>query len=380
MKYMGSKRYMLTNGLGKLLDEEAKSAKRIVDLFCGAGAVACHVARHTDLPVLAIDLQKYSVILTESIIGRNRVIEESELTENWLNRVDDLRRESKLWISAEKLSAKLDKRRMGQYVKDCRELCEERSTIGPIWNAYGGHYYSPQQALTFDYLLKYVPQELTHQKVSLAAVIMAASRCAASPGHTAQPFQPTRTAKKFLLESWQKDPVDVCKRTLSEVSKLHARTIGEARVANAIDEAKKLRPTDLVFVDPPYSGVQYSRFYHVLETIANKECGKVSGVGRYPDISKRPQSSFSNKGQSKQALIDLLSNLAESGATVIFTFPNEECSNGLSGEEVKNTAMQFFDIQEKEKVKMRFSTLGGNNTKRDSRKESCELILLMRPK
>ena len=55
MKYMGSKRAMLQNGLGDLLDREAAGAHRFVDLFAGSGSVAIHIARKFPIPVLAFD-------------------------------------------------------------------------------------------------------------------------------------------------------------------------------------------------------------------------------------------------------------------------------------------------------------------------------------
>ena len=44
MKYMGSKRTMLLNGLGTLLKAEMPKHDRVVDLFCGAGSVSWFAA------------------------------------------------------------------------------------------------------------------------------------------------------------------------------------------------------------------------------------------------------------------------------------------------------------------------------------------------
>ena len=105
----------------------------------------------------------------------------------------------------------------------------------------------------------------------------------------------------------------------------------------------------------------------------------MSGVGRYPPIEERPQSDFSKKGQSRFALERLLSSLATSGATVILTFPEEECSNGLSGAIIREVVEDWYEIEQK-MVAAQFSTLGGNNSRRASRKSSNELIILMRPR
>lgn len=374
---MGSKRVMLQNGLGSLILEESKKADRVVDLFCGAGSVVKFAAERTNIPVLAIDLQQYSIILANAILKKITAIDSGNLEKGWLQKVGDLRCQSTLWGKAQRLSAKLDARAARSYVNRCRELCGQKSNIGPIWNSYGGYYFSPEQAITFDYMVSNLPDRQVDKIMCQASIIITAMRCVASPGHTAQPFQPTRTAKKYLFESWNRDPIEVCKKVLGEVCSQYAQTLGDAYAADAVSEARKLRSSDLVVVDPPYTGVQYSRFYHVLETLARGDCGSVTGNGRYPAIKERPQSDFSNAGQSKTALGKLLSNLSESKATVIFTFPEGECSNGLSGDIVTEEAKQYFRIKKKI-VQGRFSTLGGNKKKRASRKDSSELILLMR--
>ncbi len=58
MKYMGSKRAMLSNGLGDLLRSEMLGAKRFADLFAGSSAVAWFAAEHSECSVLASDLQR----------------------------------------------------------------------------------------------------------------------------------------------------------------------------------------------------------------------------------------------------------------------------------------------------------------------------------
>ena len=71
-------------------------------------------------------------------------------------------------------------------------------------------------------------------------------------------------------------------QSLNVISLQFASKKGSAVVADANATAKTLKAGDIAFIDPPYSGVQYSRFYHVLETVAKGECGVVSGTGRYP--------------------------------------------------------------------------------------------------
>ena len=377
MKYMGSKRSMLHNGLGKLILSQANNANRFVDLFCGAGYVSWFAAENTNLPVLAIDLQKFAVILTGSVISRNVALQANKLYDTWLCKVDRERKKSPLWKIA--LELENSNRNIKYLVQESRILCRQLSYIGPIWNAYGGHYFSPTQALTIDYLLSLLPVDEKERSVCLAAIISTASKCSASPGHTAQPFQPTKSAGKFIKSSWSLDAIILCKKELFEICPRHAKKKGKAFIADAIEIAPTLRPSDLVFVDPPYSDVQYSRFYHVLETIARSEREMVSGIGRYPPISHRPQSGFSKKGHSLTSLKELLHGLHSAGSTILFTYPKGDSSNGLSGNIIKDIASEIFKVEE-QLVDGQFSTLGGNNSKRASRMASHEMILTMKPK
>jgi adenine-specific DNA-methyltransferase len=152
MKYMGSKRSMLENGLGSLICDRAQHAKRIVDLFCGAGSVAWFAAENTTLPVLAVDLQAYAVTLAQAVIGRNGSLDYNKLAAKWLNRVKRARVRSNHWQTAITLNENTQD--IKTLVGKTRVLCNKPSRIGSVWNAYGGHYFSPVQALTFDYMLK----------------------------------------------------------------------------------------------------------------------------------------------------------------------------------------------------------------------------------
>lgn len=377
MKYMGSKRTLLENGLGDIILRSCEGKSRFVDLFSGTGSVATYVAKNAEIEVIAVDLQAYSATMSDAILSRTTRYKTEDILETWLSNVIQKLQNSKLWQQVKKLEAAENKN--AQYVFSARELCQQTSLIGPVWNAYGGYYYSPLQALTFDYMLKYLPSEENERKVCHAAIISAASQCAAAPGHTAQPFSPSGNGLKYILEAWKKDPIEYFKSGVEKIAKEFALVRGKGIASDAESFVEHISSDDVVFLDPPYSGVQYSRFYHVLETIARNKHYEVSGVGRYPSIEERPQSEFSNVGTSKLALERLLKKLARTGATLIFTFPEKECSNGLSGKFIIEIAEEWFDIQ-RITSNSRFSTLGGNNVHRDARMHYHELVLIMRNK
>lgn len=371
MKYMGSKRAMLTNGLGALLADEMPKHSRFVDLFSGSGVVAWHAARRFYIETHSYDLQLYGRVLAAAILERTESFDGGACWEKWRRRAE--RRVMALSPpDYDALSV--------QAVKHARAWSADAP--GSLIQAYGGHYYSPNQASWVEALRATLPEGRAERTACLAALIMASSKCAAAPGHTAQPFQPTPTAMPFLRASWGRDLRSHVCAALKGLSSEHANVKGRASLGDANAVAGTLSRGDLVFVDPPYSAVQYSRFYHVLEAVAQGAAPEVFGVGRYPKREDRPTSAYSFKTRSLRALTDLLEKLAEKEATVVLTFPDHECSNGISGDTVRQAARRHFYLNENV-VSTVFSTLGGAaaaGQKRSARRHASELILLLRPR
>lgn len=372
---MGSKRAMLENGLGDLLEREVGRAPRFVDLFAGSGSVAIHVARRFPIPVVALDLQRYSAILTAAVICRQEPLHWQLHWDAWLRRagrqVDAAGMPNGIEISHEVISK-------------FRAWCAKQTGL-PVTRAYGGHYFSPRQTVWIDALRSSLPMSEPAKTVALAALIQAASLCAAAPGHTAQPFRLSPSARRYIYDAWKRDIADKTKAAFEILAGQFAQRPGRARVGDANQAAKRLQEGDLTFIDPPYSSSQYSRFYHVLETIAFGSCGPVTGVGRYPAPELRPRSKYSVVSESAKALVSLLSVVASRRARAILTFPNHRCSNGLSGSFVRDSAARYFFVYEQQ-VYTRFSTLGGtgddrgDEAGRSPRRDARELIFVLKPK
>ena len=368
---------MLMNGLAKILIAESKGVTRFADLFVGSGAVAWHVAENIQCQVLANDLQSFAVSLAEAVITRREPADPSDVWDRWQRNALRAAKQNRLFSKAEHFHGVTWEAARRRSVNLARLMCAEGA--GPITRAYGGHYYSPQQALLLDAYRQTLPDKLADARICLGALIWAASQCAAAPGHTAQPFQPTKKAASFLFDAWRRDIGVYLKAALDRICPKHAKLPGEATVCDAETLASQLNHRDLAFIDPPYSGVHYSRFYHVLETVARGRCGSIAGVGRYPTPAERPKSDFSVKSRSNEALDTLLEILANNGTKAILTFPCEETSNGLSGTAVEAVAKKYFYLR-KTVVNGRFSTLGGRPTDRKARVPAYELILVLSPR
>ncbi len=373
---MGSKASLLAGELGDLITAEVKTASRFIDLFSGSAAVSWYVARRLAVPVVANDLQFFAQTLASSVVARESPLDTEMIWRQWCGRYMILLEGFKSLRQAVMFEGQDWRSNPDHHVKIARQLSAAAEL--PISSAYGGYYYSPLQVLQLDALRASLPEPMFERNAALAALIHAASSCAASPGHTAQPFSPTSTGARHLFESWQKDILAKTKAALAHVAPLCARVAGEARHGEALELVPELNEDDVVFVDPPYSNVQYSRFYHVLETVSRGGCGPVAGVGRYPPRSERPQSSYSWSSEAKLAIKNLFNALGRRRCRVIVTFPAGRASNGLSGELVRELAESCFQVQG-HVVEGRFSTLGGNGGHRPARVSGDQVVLVLRP-
>ena len=376
MKYMGSKRWMLQNGLGDAIRDRISQHERFVDLFSGSAAVSRHVASTYSIPVLANDLQEFCRALAAAVLCRTHSLG-YHWVDSWIARATAEAQSHPLYSAASRLDSRRENAPVDDLASDARTLCARAST--PITAAYGGHYFSPLQAIYLDSLRGRLPPRSPHHDVGLAAVIQTASACAASPGHTAQPFRPTASAGPYLLHAWSRDVLDRTRVHAELLSKIGSKQPGLAVAGDANHLASELADGDLVFIDPPYSSVHYSRFYHVLETVAVGQCVDVAGAGRYPPRELRPSSSYSLPSKSLPAFRELLKIIGARGCGVIVTFPAGLASNGLSGTKVIDVAREWFSV-DYVKVKSRFSTLGGNTRNRSARMRSEELLLSLHPK
>jgi adenine-specific DNA-methyltransferase len=84
----------------------------------------------------------------------------------------------------------------------------------------------------------------------------------------------------------------------------------------------KLRPA-VIYADPPYTDDQYSRYYHLLDTLFLYDYPKVSGAGLYR--SGRFQTAFCLKSKACDAFTSLVQSAARTGADLVLSYP----SNGL---------------------------------------------------
>ena len=389
MKYMGNKSKMLPI-LSDILVSRTRDAEKVADAFCGSASVSWHLAEILDKTIISSDIQSFAVSRASAVIERTEAVNSQIMLKTWFRRAKKVVGDVASHFPSNLKSIEPDLAKpedIKNIVDQSRKFCEEvlpvvfKNFTGqwPISKAYGGYYYSPVQALIFDALRQSLPKEAYARAIAIATLIEAASKAAASPGHTAQPFQPTITSAKYIIEAWVRDPWEIVSMSVKDISNKFAIKKGKGIIGDFSRSIEHLSAGDLVFADPPYSGVHYSRFYHVLETITRGTEFKPEGRGRYPSISDRPSSSFSKKSESKNAAESLIESCAEKKLSLVLTFPTGLASNGLSSFDFINYGKQLFSKVEVEEVQTDFSTLGGNKKHREARIVSGESIITFLP-
>ncbi|MGA2795861.1 MAG: DNA adenine methylase [Roseiarcus sp.] len=385
MKYMGHKGRIM-NAILDAVSSVSKEAARVADPFCGSGAVSWALAEKFAVPITAGDLQEFARVRAAAVVART-IAAYPHLFQRWLDNAEEASEAVLRRVDAPKLPGRGYTKDQIAYVEMTRTYVTDElvprlpvNVDWPVTTAYAGYYFSIKQAVLFDCLRRELPKSASNRNIALAALIGAASRCSASPGHTAQPLSPTPNGVKWIVDAWSRNPIKYIRDEIAELRDRFALRMGNACRSDAIQSLSSLTKGDVAFLDPPYSGVHYSRFYHVLETIALGKIGLVSGAGRYPDASERPTSKFSQKSNAPGAIRRLLSYCGQSGIRVVLTFPETSQSNGLSGPCLQSLCQEIFGTVNVQRESSVFSTLGGNGSSgRAARRPTTEYIIACVP-
>lgn len=371
---------MLGGRLGATVAQEAAKSRRFVDLFAGSGVVSHHVATKVSVSAISVDQLKFATVLAASITRRVTPFDGRSAFDAWSRRAAALEAS---YTSIAKRARELDQPLTEAAVVAAREFVASSDLGCFIWRDYGGYYLSPGQAFDLSMLYRTLPRESPQATAALAALIRTASRCSASPGHTAQPFRPTSALLPHIRSAWRSQARTVVQYELESIARQHARVRGFVFQGDAqLFVERHARRGDLLFCDPPYSDAQYSRFYHLLEAIAIGGWESVQGAGRAPESSQRVASDFSRPPSAIDAMTRLISSAADLGCVVMLTYPEGDRSNRLSSDDIKEIATPWFAIEEV-RIPHRHSTLGGSPTSasgRAGRKELDELLLTLRPR
>ena len=399
--YLGSKLRLL-RPIREAFEEVAVPGGDICDLFAGSGAVSRHLG--SDWNITATDIQEYSRVLCNGFLNA---------PDDVAAMGDDVQRE----ISRSPLRARLRRAldRLIEHEQACLQqaqggdiaglcsLIEHGSLLGleadgaipdpaladalcgawrrldteglaagadtVITRHFGGVYFSWRQAAEFDVLLTAI-HAVGDERIRdyfLAAVLAAASDAVNTIGKQfAQPIKPYGAdgqPKQHLINQTVRDrTMDVADgfsawvrqyETLPRYRRRHRAIRGDYRAILA-DSALTF---DAVYADPPYTRDHYSRYYHVLETMARHDEPEVSTTkirsrGR-PKLSRghyradRHQSPFCIKSRARGAFEELFRGVADRGIPLVLSYSPYQRETGgrprlIAADDLARLARQRF--------------------------------------
>lgn len=130
----------------------------------------------------------------------------------------------------------------------------------------------------------------------------------------------------------------------------------------------------IIYADPPYTSDQYSRYYHLFETLILYDYPNASGKGQYRD--DRFVSSFSLARQVEEAFSKMISTASQTGANLMISYP----SNGLlknSLQRIPELMSASFDVVlDPIIIPHNHSTMGGSKGKQKEPVEECIFMAL----
>ena len=372
--YLGSKLRLL-RPIRAAIEEVAVPGRGICDLFAGSGAVSRHLA--SDWNITAADIQEYSRVLCNGSLNApanpsglgadlQRTVAGSPLRARLRGALDRLiEHEQECLRQAQsgdiaglcslmehgsllglEANGAIPDPALADALHDAwKRLDAESLAAGSdtaVTRYFGGVYFSWRQAAEFDALLAAVHaiDDDGVRDYFLSAALATASDVVNTIGKQfAQPIKPYGAdgrPKRHLINQTVRDrSMGVMERfsarasqyeTLPRHRRRHRVICGDYRAILA-DSALAF---DAVYADPPYTRDHYSRYYHVLETMARHDEPEVSTTkirsrGR-PRLSRghyradRHQSPFCIKSQARRAFEELFRGVAGRGIPLVLSY------------------------------------------------------------
>ncbi len=380
IKYMGSKRELieyLVNSINEIYEGE-----EICDLFAGtsvlSGAIGHNVVMHSN------DIQEYSAIFSKTYLGNYNWREFEWITEQVIDiaqrHVDNVHRfypdlnfQYDSGLSLNEFNA-LEHQQQELIYFDFNKLDQHL-----FIKNYSGTYWSFEQCLWID-ALRIAAEEFAEEPVYypiLSSLMFAMAYNAQSTGHYAQYRNANNIASKDdIIIYRKKEIVPYFKKKLNELMEFSGKNELDHNVTTLDyrECLERIPVGTLVYADPPYTFVHYSRFYHALETLVKYDYPEVLFKGRYRN--DRHQSPFCKKTEVVNAFQEMFEKIKYKRSKLILSYSN---SGMISLEGIlklaKNTLGAKYEVYFKA-IDYKHSTMGRVE---DKNREVKEYLIVAKP-
>ena len=233
-RYIGNK-HKLIEWIFSIINKEC-GGNSFADVFAGTGVVSAVATKHFK-KILLNDFLHSNYIIYRAFFGK----------EAW------------------------DKNKIDNIIKSYNNIYGGDLQDNYFSKNFGGKFFSNNSAKIIGFIRENIEENknnLTEREyfMLIASLLYTADKIANTVGHFDAYFK-----KDFVNDSFFMKPIDPI--DTQEISIFQEDT-------NVL--AKKIK-ADVVYIDPPYNSRQYSRFYHVLETLTKWDKPKLYGVALKPD-------------------------------------------------------------------------------------------------
>lgn len=362
MKYMGSKRELLPD-IRSFINELLPNGGTILDVFAGTCSVGAYLKN--DFTVYSNDIQLYSSVLAKSLIcSSNYDVELSyhelllAIKKKYLKNLkklellfpetlnksfDFINIEKDLWTEQKRkqyirfsdsfpspLNAFQSKEKELIFLKEEYFKRAQKNNKFPFLQTtflFSETYFSFYQSMQID-SLRYAIEEICtnelEKNIALTALMYAHSYCSSGTGHFAM-FRDLKTISSIqdVFIYRKKDVFEYFSSKLKEIidyCDFNKKTQHQAFSMNYIDFIKTpiMNQVDLIYADPPYSFVHYSRFYHATESLIRYDYNIPEHKGRYR--TDRHQSPFCQKQNVEEAFKLLIEAALKASCHILFSY------------------------------------------------------------
>ena len=291
-RYIGNK-YKLIEWIFSILDKEC-DGKSFTDIFAGTGVVAAVASKHFD-----------EIILNDFLFSNETIYKAFFGNGNW---------------NPEKINS---------IIRDYNNINGEDLDENYFSLNFGGKYFSKNSAKIIGFVrenIKENKENLTEREYNMliSSLLYSIDKIANTVGHYDAYFK-----KEFIEDNFFMRPIDPIEVKAVSIFREDANSL-----------AKQVK-TDIVYIDPPYNSRQYSRFYHVLETLTKWDMPKLHGVALKPEPENM---SDYCRVSAKNRFAELVNDINAKYLVVSYNNTYESKSNSsknkITLEEIKNILSQ----------------------------------------
>lgn len=292
-RYIGSK-YKLIEWIFSIINKECEKANSFVDIFAGTGVVAAVAAKHFKEVVLN-DFLYSNYAIYQAFFGNGE------------------------W----------DKNKIDIIIKDYNNIDSDNLGDNYFSRHFGGKYFSHKSSKIIGFIRENIEENRNilaakEYYILIASLLYSIDKIANTVGHYDAYFKKDHIEDGFFMKPI--DPVNVKNVAIFRED------------ANLL--AKRIK-SDIVYVDPPYNSRQYSRFYHVLETLTKWDKPRLFGTALKPDPENM---SDYCRVQAKNKLTELVNDLKAKYIIVSYNNTYDSKSNSsrnkITLQEIRNILTQ----------------------------------------